>query len=111
MEATAGRRVVCAAMSTRESGLPAGTTATVHLVRHGEVHNPDGVLYGRLPGFGLSETGRLMAKAGADSRRGGEGPLLRSSPRERAVETAEPIAAEFGLPVEGDERLIEPWNH
>ena len=29
----------------------------VHLVRHGEVDNPAGVLYGRLPGFHLSEDG------------------------------------------------------
>ena len=27
----------------------------VHLVRHGEVHNPDKVLYGRLDGFHLSD--------------------------------------------------------
>ena len=98
-------------MSTRESGLPAGMTAIVHLVRHGEVYNPDGVLYGRLPGFRLSEAGRLMAKAAADYLAGRDVTVLRSSPLERAVETAEPIAAEFGLPVEGDERLIEPWNH
>jgi broad specificity phosphatase PhoE len=98
-------------MSTRESGLPASTTATVHLVRHGEVDNPGGVLYGRLPGFGLSEAGRLMAKAAADYLAGRDVTVLRSSPLQRALETAEPIAAEFGLLVEGDERLIEPWNH
>ena len=34
----------------------------VHLLRHGEVHNPTGVLYGRLEGFGLSERGRAMAE-------------------------------------------------
>jgi len=98
-------------MSTRESGLPAGTTAIVHLVRHGEVDNPGGVLYGRLPGFRLSEAGRLMAKAAADYLAGRDVTVLKSSPLERAVETAEPIAAEFRLPVESDERLIEPWNH
>jgi broad specificity phosphatase PhoE len=98
-------------MSTRESGLPAGTTAIVHLVRHGEVYNPDGVLYGRLPGFRLSEAGRLMAKAAADYLAGRDVTVLRSSPLERAQETAEPIAAEFGLAAEIDERLIEPWNH
>jgi len=98
-------------MSTRDSGLPAGTTAIVHLVRHGEVDNPEGVLYGRLPGFRLSEAGRLMAKAAADYLAGRDVTVLRSSPLQRALETAEPIAAEFGLPVEEDERLIEPWNH
>jgi broad specificity phosphatase PhoE len=98
-------------MSIRESRLPAGTTATVHLVRHGEVDNPEGVLYGRLPGYRLSEAGRLMAKRAADYLAGRDVTVLRSSPLERALETAEPIAAEFGLPVKVDERLIEPWNH
>jgi broad specificity phosphatase PhoE len=98
-------------MSTRENGLPPGATAIVHLVRHGEVENPDRVLYGRLPGYHLSEAGRLMAKAAADFLAGRDVTVIRSSPLERAVETAEPIAAEFGLPFEVDERLIEPWNH
>lgn len=98
-------------MSTRESRLPAGTTAIVHLVRHGEVDNPGGVLYGRLPGYHLSETGRLMAKAAADYLAGRDVTVLRCSPLERALETAEPIAAEFGLDVGVDDRLIEPWNH
>ena len=98
-------------MSSSEIRPAAGTTAIVHLVRHGEVHNPDGILYGRLGGFHLSEAGRLMAKAAADYLAGRDVTVLRSSPLERAVETAEPISAEFGLPVEGDQRLIEPWNH
>ena len=34
---------------------------TIHLMRHGEVHNPEGVLYGRLPGYHLSALGREMA--------------------------------------------------
>lgn len=83
----------------------------VHLVRHGEVANPTGVLYGRLPGFGLSEDGQVMAKAAADYMAGRDVTVLRSSPLERAVQTAEPIAAQLGLPIETDERLIEPWNH
>jgi broad specificity phosphatase PhoE len=98
-------------MSAIDIGLPAGLTATVHLVRHGEVDNPRGILYGRIPGYHLSETGRMMAKAAADFLAGRDITVLRSSPLERALETAEPIAAEFGLPVEVDDRLIEPWNH
>jgi broad specificity phosphatase PhoE len=89
---------------------PAGTTI-VHLVRHGEVENPRGVLYGTIPGFHLSADGRVMAKAAADFLAGRDVVLLRSSPLERALETAEPIAAEFGLDVVVDGRLIEPWNH
>ena len=83
----------------------------VHLVRHGEVTNPRRILYGRLPGYHLSEDGRMMAKAAADFLAGRDVVLVRSSPLERALETAEPIAAQFGLDVEIDQRLIEPWNH
>jgi broad specificity phosphatase PhoE len=89
---------------------PADTTV-VHLLRHGEVENPQRVLYGRLPGFHLSAEGRVMAKAAADFLAGRDVTVLRSSPLERALETAEPLAAQFGLPVVVDERLVEPWNH
>ena len=83
---------------------------TVHLVRHGEVDNPSGVLYGRLSGFVLSSSGRSMAAADAAALTGRDIVLVRSSPLERAQETAQPIAAALGLDVEIDERLIEPWN-
>jgi broad specificity phosphatase PhoE len=86
-------------------------TTVVHLVRHGEVENPRGVLYGTIPGFHLSADGRVMAKAAADFLAGRDVVVLRSSPLERALETAEPIAAQFGLDVVVDDRLIEPWNH
>jgi broad specificity phosphatase PhoE len=98
-----------AAAEANAAGQPRKTI--VHLVRHGEVANPDGVMYGRLPGFNLSEDGRMMAKAAAGFMAGRDVTVLRSSPLDRAVQTAEPIAAQLGLPVEIDERLIEPWNH
>jgi broad specificity phosphatase PhoE len=86
-------------------------STVVHLLRHGEVHNPRGILYGRLPGFHLSEDGRVMAKAAADFLAGRDLAALYSSPLERAQETAAPLAAQTGLEVTVDERLIEPWNH
>src|ERR1700684_1368856 len=89
---------------------PADTTV-VHLVRHGEVENPRGVLYGRIPGYHLSADGRVMAKAAADFLAGRDVTVLRSSPLGRAPETARPVPPHFALPVETDERLIEPWNH
>ena len=100
-------------MSTSDNDRPAvaDSSALVHLIRHGEVDNPDGILYGRLPGFHLSEAGRVMAKAAADFLAGRDVTVVRSSPLERAMETAEPIAAEFGLPVTVDDRLIEAANH
>jgi broad specificity phosphatase PhoE len=86
------------------------TETVVHLVRHGEVHNPAGVLYGRLPGFGLSQAGRQMAILVAEALRGHDVTVVRSSPLERAVETAAPIAAEFNLEPTTDDRLIESDN-
>ena len=82
----------------------------VHLVRHGEVHNPGGVLYGRLAGFGLSHDGAGMAAAVAAALAGRDVSVVRSSPLDRALQTAAPIAREFGLDVITDERLIEPTN-
>ena len=80
---------------------------TVHLVRHGEVENPKGVIYGRLPGYNLSERGRLQAEAAADHLRSADAALVWASPLERAQETAELIAKNHSLEVATDERLIE----
>lgn len=85
---------------------------TVHLVRHGHVHNPDKVLYGRLPKFRLSEQGVAMAHAVAEHFRATDTPVgaVISSPLQRAQETAAPIAAAFDLPIQTEERIIEAWN-
>ena len=75
--------------------------------------NPDGILYGRLPGFGLSKLGHRMAQAAADDLAARERPmaLLRVSPLQRTRESAAPIAAALGLEPELDDRIIEPTNH
>jgi broad specificity phosphatase PhoE len=83
----------------------------VHLLRHGEVHNPDGILYGRLPGYRLSEDGVLMAKAAARWFSERDVAALFSSPMQRAVETAAPMAEAFDLPVTVDDGLLEADNH
>src|ERR1700745_3490349 len=83
----------------------------VHLLRHGEVENPAGIVYGRLPGYHLSAKGRAMAAAAADYCAGGAVVALFSSPLERAQETARPVAERLGLDVVTDDRLIESWNH
>jgi broad specificity phosphatase PhoE len=90
-------------------------TTVVHLLRHGEVHNPEKVLYGRLPGYRLSETGEAMALAAAEwlaDSVASHPPITRvvSSPLERARQTAAPIAGKLDLPVEVDDRLIEAGN-
>jgi broad specificity phosphatase PhoE len=82
----------------------------VHLLRHGEVHNPNHVLYGRLPGYHLSANGQLMAAAAADYFDGRPVTAVFASPLERAQETAQPVADRLGLPITTDERLIESAN-
>jgi broad specificity phosphatase PhoE len=82
----------------------------VHLLRHGEVHNPEKVLYGRLPGYRLSDLGERMAQRAAEWLAGHDVAHVVSSPLERARQTAAPIAARLGLPVLVDERLIESDN-
>ena len=82
----------------------------VHLLRHGEVHNPDHVLYGRLPGYHLSANGRMMAAAAADFFAGRPVAAVFASPLERAQETAQPVAERLGLTITTDDRLIESGN-
>jgi broad specificity phosphatase PhoE len=82
----------------------------VHLLRHGEVSNPNGVLYGRLPGYHLSANGRLMAAAAADFFTERPVAALFASPLERAQETAQPVAERLGLEIVTDDRLIESVN-
>lgn len=79
----------------------------VHMLRHGEVHNPDKILYGRLPGFRLSELGEQMAKTVAQELAKRDITVVVASPLKRARQTAAPMAAQLDLPVGIDERLIE----
>ncbi len=86
-------------------------TTIVHLLRHGEVENPAGIVYGRLPGYHLSANGRSMAMAAADFFAERAVAALFCSPLERAQETARPVAERLGLDIGTDDRLIESWNH
>lgn len=83
---------------------------TVHLVRHGEVDNPEGVLYGRRPGFHLTELGHEMARGLADAFKDHDVRTVITSPLERAIETGTPTAEAFGLDIRIDERVIEADN-
>ncbi len=82
----------------------------VHLLRHGEVHNPHRILYGRLPGYHLSDLGRRMADTAAEHLADHDVVHLVSSPLERARETAAPMADAHGLDVQLDERVVEADN-
>jgi broad specificity phosphatase PhoE len=83
----------------------------VHLVRHGEVDNPAGLLYGRLPDYHLSDLGVQMAERVAEHFRERDIVHLRSSPLERAQETAAPLAEALGLPIVIDPRVIESASY
>lgn len=87
-----------------------GELTTVHLVRHGEVHNPEGILYGTLPGFSLSDLGRAMAERVAEHLADHDVAHVVASPLERAQETAQPIAITHGLDVQTDPQLLEALN-
>ena len=84
----------------------------IHLVRHGEVYNPGGVLYGRLPNFHLSDTGHAMAKESAEQLKliAPDVTAIYCSPLVRAQESAKPIEAIFGIDAKIEEKLIEPHN-
>lgn len=85
-------------------------TTTVHLLRHGEVHNPGKVLYGRLPGFRLSAQGERMAEQAARWLAGRSPVALYVSPLERARQTVAPLEQLTGLTATVDPRLIESSN-
>lgn len=86
------------------------TRTVIHLLRHGEVRNPEGILYGRLPGFLLSDLGARQAKVAAAYLADRDLAAVVSSPLDRARQTAEPIAAQHGLSVVTDDDLIEADN-
>ena len=85
--------------------------ALLHLVRHGEVHNPTGVLYGRIPGFHLSELGHRMADAAAAAFEKRDIRALYASPLQRAQESAAPWHTRLGLDLVTEDRIIEPHNN
>ncbi|MDQ6658446.1 MAG: histidine phosphatase family protein [Actinomycetota bacterium] len=98
---------------TVQPGSAATTKTVVHLLRHGEVDNPRGILYGRLPGFQLSALGRQMAQGVADELVGRlhlDIRYLAASSLIRAQQTAAPLATGSGQPIVTDDRLIEAAN-
>jgi broad specificity phosphatase PhoE len=82
----------------------------IHIVRHGEVFNPDRIVYGRLDGFGLSERGVAMADRAATVLATRPVARIFSSPLQRAQESAVSLTARTGVLVELDERLNEGLN-
>lgn len=97
--------------STGHPATPATSPQTVvHLVRHGEVHNPEKVLYGRLPGYRLSDRGLAQAAAAAASFEGHDIAALYVSPMLRTQQTAQPISEISGVEIDTREEVIEAGN-
>ena len=80
---------------------------TVYLVRHGEVSNPERIVYANLPGFPLSLTGRHQAEYSAE--RLPDHATIVASPLDRAVETATIIAERRSGRILVDDSLSE-WG-
>jgi broad specificity phosphatase PhoE len=85
-------------------------SSTVHVLRHGEVENPNKILYGRQPGWYLSSRGQEMAATLGQWSKSIDIGALHVSPLQRAQETAAPIAAAHNMAITTDERLIEAAN-
>jgi broad specificity phosphatase PhoE len=85
-------------------------SSTVHVIRHGEVENPKKILYGRQPGWRLSERGQAMAQVIGEWSKNIDLGALHVSPLQRAQETAAPISTAHNIAITTDERLIEAAN-
>jgi len=85
-------------------------TRAIHVLRHGEVENPEKILYGRQPGWRLSTRGQEMAQIVAEWSSNLDLGAIHASPLQRAQETAAPIAAKHNLRITTDENLIEAAN-
>ena len=85
-------------------------STTLFFVRHGEVHNPQNLYYGRLPGFCLSSEGLLQAKRAATFLEKHQIAAIFSSPLERATETAGAISKQLGIESQTSELLLEAFS-
>jgi broad specificity phosphatase PhoE len=83
---------------------------TIHFVRHGEVHNPEKILYGLQPGWRLSDRGNEMAAVIGEWSTKLDLGAIHSSPLQRAQETVVPIIAKHKLSLTTDKNLIEASN-
>jgi broad specificity phosphatase PhoE len=85
-------------------------SSIVHVIRHGEVENPEKILYGRQPGWRLSTRGQEMAQVIGDWSKSIDLGALHVSPLQRAQETAAPISRAHSIDITTDENLIEAAN-
>jgi broad specificity phosphatase PhoE len=82
-------------------------TTTFFLVRHAAHDRVGTILCGRMPGVHLGTLGKAQAERLAERFANENAASIHTSPLERAVETAEPIAARLGQPLEICEDIAE----
>ena len=81
---------------------------SIYFIRHGEVNNPEKIIYGRLPNFGLTRRGEKQAEEAADFFNDKDIHAIYSSPLDRAKQTAEIIMKKLEIPViHFSDQLIE----
>lgn len=81
---------------------------TIYFIRHGEVYNPDNIIYGRLPNFGLSDHGEKQIEETANFLLDKHIDVIYSSPLKRAKQTAEIIRAKLSIPtIHISEQILE----
>ena len=89
-------------------------TTSISLVRHGMVHNPEDVFYGRLPRFRLSSEGQRQARSAGDALKNQSLAAVFSSPLLRARQTASEILSHYpSLKIQISKLLFEiysPWD-
>jgi broad specificity phosphatase PhoE len=71
--------------------IPQHAATQISLVRHASVHNPSNIFYGRLPGFSISQRGRLEAARTARALKDLSIEEIVSSPLLRCRQTAAEI--------------------
>jgi len=79
----------------------------VLVVRHAEVHNPQDIVYGRLPGFGLNARGREQAERSAAFLAARKVSMIYTSPLLRARHTAAILGRRLHVPIRESSKLIE----
>jgi broad specificity phosphatase PhoE len=82
-------------------------TTTFFLVRHAAHDRVGSILCGRMPGITLGPMGKAQAQRLSERFARENGACILTSPLERAAETAEPIAARLGEPLEICEAITE----
>lgn len=82
----------------------------LHFVRHAQVINPEGVIYERIPGYGITDKGHQMARAAAEMANSLNISAFYTSPLQRAKESAAPWQELYGVTPVEENRVIENWN-